>query len=408
VNTLKKVLDKIDRGEYRTKKSALKALNAFRPFMSTEDTAAVDDALRRHYAKPVTQVCTSAEATSEEVFVIPCHIFSFGAYKIRTVKRGAEEWFVANDICAALDLRNPRDVVSELDSEDRGVEQVDTPGGAQGVNVVNQYGVYEFVLRSRKKEARAFQRWLTHEVLPSLAAGKAVKLGVPRKEPEQLELPLSKPAQVPSDADELDVTTSSEGSRHVLIRARSTAARALYLEIVRQETRQVAPVAPAQTLQLPGGSMHLENVVGEPPPYGHYSIHSLLVRWFFRPTVDAAMNAGSTASVSQNVRNVYQEVRKQLPHTARVAGAVVLVQNGVSQHAQALNYYHHVNDMGIVLCGVMRSIKNGYLKGMSLLLSSDGLSDWQRYAAAVADGKQVFPAEYKDFYDYLQIHNQVG
>lgn len=43
-----------------------------------------------------------------------------------------------------------------------------TPGGAQEMSIISEAGLYSLILRSRKPEAKAFKRWITHEVLPSI------------------------------------------------------------------------------------------------------------------------------------------------------------------------------------------------------------------------------------------------
>ena len=79
-----------------------------------------------------------------------------------------EPLFVAKDICAILDLGNHRSSIALLDDDEKGVHSVDTPGGRQQMTTVTEPGFYKLVMRSRKPEAKAFQRWVTHEVLPAL------------------------------------------------------------------------------------------------------------------------------------------------------------------------------------------------------------------------------------------------
>ena len=79
-----------------------------------------------------------------------------------------EPMFVAKDICAALEIKNSRDALARLDDDEKGVVLTDTPGGEQQMQAVNEAGLYVLVLGSRKPEARAFKRWVTHEVLPAL------------------------------------------------------------------------------------------------------------------------------------------------------------------------------------------------------------------------------------------------
>lgn len=79
-----------------------------------------------------------------------------------------EPMFVAKDVCAALEIKNSRDALARLDDDEKGVVLTDTPGGEQQMQAVNEAGLYVLVLSSRKPEARAFKRWVTHEVLPAL------------------------------------------------------------------------------------------------------------------------------------------------------------------------------------------------------------------------------------------------
>ena len=88
--------------------------------------------------------------------------------QVRAFIEDGEPLFVAKDICAILDLGNPRSSLALLDEDEKGVHSVDTPGGKQNMTTVTEPGFYNLVMRSRKPEAKAFQRWVTHEVLPAL------------------------------------------------------------------------------------------------------------------------------------------------------------------------------------------------------------------------------------------------
>ena len=87
---------------------------------------------------------------------------------VRIVEKGGEPWFVAKDICDILALGNPRSSIALLDEDERGVHSMDTPSGKQEMGIISEAGLYSLILRSRKPEAKAFQRWVTHEVLPSI------------------------------------------------------------------------------------------------------------------------------------------------------------------------------------------------------------------------------------------------
>lgn len=90
----------------------------------------------------------------------------FGA--VRVVDMNGEPRFVAKDVCECLELGNPRTSIALLDEDEKGVHTMDTPGGAQEMSIVSEAGLYSLILRSRKPEAKAFKRWITHEVLPAI------------------------------------------------------------------------------------------------------------------------------------------------------------------------------------------------------------------------------------------------
>lgn len=90
----------------------------------------------------------------------------FGCIRVEVID--GEPWFIAKDVCVALGIAKYRDAVSRLDPDERGSVLVDTLGGAQETSTVSEPGFYKLVMRSRKPEAKAFQRWVTHEVLPSI------------------------------------------------------------------------------------------------------------------------------------------------------------------------------------------------------------------------------------------------
>lgn len=96
--------------------------------------------------------------------------FDYGDYKIRVVIIDGEPWFVALDICRGLGIKNNRQVVSRLDDDEyRGVTLNDAMGRRNpNTRMVNQSGLYDLMLDSRKPEAKRFRRWITSEVLPSI------------------------------------------------------------------------------------------------------------------------------------------------------------------------------------------------------------------------------------------------
>lgn len=91
---------------------------------------------------------------------------AFGA--VRVVEHEGEPWFVAKDVCECLELTDVSKTISLLDDDEKGTNSIRTPGGKQDMLIVSEPGLYSLVLRSRKPEAKAFKRWIVHEVIPSI------------------------------------------------------------------------------------------------------------------------------------------------------------------------------------------------------------------------------------------------
>lgn len=90
---------------------------------------------------------------------------TFGS--IRTLNIDGEPWFVASDVCKALDI-DPTSTRRLDDDEKNTLRLTQGIPGNPNVTVVNEPGLYTLVLGSRKPEAKAFKRWITHEVIPSI------------------------------------------------------------------------------------------------------------------------------------------------------------------------------------------------------------------------------------------------
>lgn len=98
----------------------------------------------------------------------PMQVFDYNKYPVRVVEQDGEPWWILNDVCAALDVHNPRKVAQRLDEDEKGVTKSYTLGGEQEMTIINEPGLYSVILRSNKPEAKEFKRWLTHEVIPSI------------------------------------------------------------------------------------------------------------------------------------------------------------------------------------------------------------------------------------------------
>lgn len=92
--------------------------------------------------------------------------------KVRAVKIDEEPWFVGKDVAAALGYGQGKSlanaVANHVDAEDKGVTELMTPGGKQKMTVINESGLYSLVMSSKLETAKAFKRWVTSEVLPSI------------------------------------------------------------------------------------------------------------------------------------------------------------------------------------------------------------------------------------------------
>ena len=92
----------------------------------------------------------------------------FGDIRTMTGEKG-ETFFVGKDVAEALGYKRTADAISiHVDSEDKGVGVLPTPGGNQQVTIINESGLYSLVLQSKLPQARVFKRWVTSEVLPQI------------------------------------------------------------------------------------------------------------------------------------------------------------------------------------------------------------------------------------------------
>jgi prophage antirepressor-like protein len=108
--------------------------------------------------------------------------FDFKSSPVRVFDRAGQTWFVAADVCRALDISNHRDAVQGLEDDEKGVAIADTLGGAQKIQTISESGLYALIFKSRKPEAKAFRKWVTGEVLPAIrrTGGYAVLTGIGR------------------------------------------------------------------------------------------------------------------------------------------------------------------------------------------------------------------------------------
>ena len=94
--------------------------------------------------------------------------FDFNERAVRCIMKDGEPWWVAKDVCDVLGLSNPSESLKALDEDELTSETLRSGGQGREMNLISESGLYTLILRSNKPEARAFRRWVTHEVLPTL------------------------------------------------------------------------------------------------------------------------------------------------------------------------------------------------------------------------------------------------
>lgn len=96
-------------------------------------------------------------------------VFNWQGKKIRQLGTAERPLFVATDVCAVLGLNEVHKALRRVDGDDRNsIPVIDALGRSQLTSVVNESGLYALILSSKKPEARAFKRWVTTEVLPTI------------------------------------------------------------------------------------------------------------------------------------------------------------------------------------------------------------------------------------------------
>lgn len=95
--------------------------------------------------------------------------FKFNGIQVRIIEKDGEPWFVLKDVCEVLDIGHVATVKQRLhDDVVSNYPITDALGRMQDTTIINEDGLYDVILESRKSEARAFRKWITSEVLPSI------------------------------------------------------------------------------------------------------------------------------------------------------------------------------------------------------------------------------------------------
>lgn len=94
--------------------------------------------------------------------------FDFGEHRFRILGTHDDPLWIASEVARVLGYRDAHDLTRRLDDDEKGTHSVRTPGGAQKIAVITESGLYSAILKSKRKEAKPFRRWVTSEVLPSI------------------------------------------------------------------------------------------------------------------------------------------------------------------------------------------------------------------------------------------------
>lgn len=93
-------------------------------------------------------------------------VFDYNNKMVRTVEKDGIYWWVLKDVCKVLKITNPTMILKRLEEDE--VTKSDLGGNVGVVNLINESGLYNVIIRSDKSEAKPFRKWVTSEVLPSI------------------------------------------------------------------------------------------------------------------------------------------------------------------------------------------------------------------------------------------------
>jgi len=101
--------------------------------------------------------------------------YTFDTNNIRTVERNGEPWFMVADVCRVLAITNTSQAVESISADRKAMLNIGLRGRAPWM--VNEAGLYDLVLQSRKPDAQAFKQWVTGTVLPAIRKDGAYVMG---------------------------------------------------------------------------------------------------------------------------------------------------------------------------------------------------------------------------------------
>ena len=101
--------------------------------------------------------------------------------EVRTVTIDGEPWFVGKDVATALGYERTADAIRQhVEAEDKGVGEIQTPGGIQNMTIISESGLYALIFGSKLESAKRFKHWVTSEVLPTIRKTGGYQMQVPQ------------------------------------------------------------------------------------------------------------------------------------------------------------------------------------------------------------------------------------
>lgn len=89
--------------------------------------------------------------------------------KVRAINIDGESWFIGKDVAVALGYNDTDQALRRhVDKEDKLTRNFDGSGQKRKMTTINESGLYSLVLSSKLPTAKAFKRWITSEVIPSI------------------------------------------------------------------------------------------------------------------------------------------------------------------------------------------------------------------------------------------------
>lgn len=152
-----------------------------------------------------------APATTVQPSTTDNQIFNFEGQNVRTVTINNEPWFVLADVCKVLEVGNPSQAKKRLSSEDVNTLTINEGIGNPNKTIINESGLYDVILDSRKPQAKQFRRWITSEVIPSIRKTGTYSI---EQVQDQFQLPTNYvealEALVVAEKDKIELTEKNE------------------------------------------------------------------------------------------------------------------------------------------------------------------------------------------------------